>query len=95
MQEEHLQRLLALFAEFVEDRRLEHRSCPPKLKQKRRDVVSGWYAELGQGSVTLLWRDKAAPGGLHLVQLGEPPKHLVEADGMLLASREIKQATST
>ncbi len=35
MREEHLQSLLALFAEFVEDRRLEHRSCPPKLKQKR------------------------------------------------------------
>ncbi len=34
MQEEHLQRLLALFAEFVEERRLEHRSCPPKLKQR-------------------------------------------------------------
>ena len=31
MREEHSQSLLALFAEFVEERRLEHRSCPPKL----------------------------------------------------------------
>ena len=35
MRKEHLQSLLALFAEFVEERRLEHRSRPPRLKHKQ------------------------------------------------------------
>ena len=58
------------------------------------DVISGWHAELGQGSLTLIWRDKAAPGGVRVAQCGEPPKELVEADVMLLARRALKARTS-
>jgi CRISPR-associated protein Cas2 len=54
------------------------------------DVVSGWHAQLGQGSITLLWRDKSAPGHMSVKQCGEPPKELVEVDDLLLVKRAIK-----
>lgn len=54
------------------------------------DVVSGWHAQLGRGSITLLWRDKSAPGYMSVRQCGEAPKELVEADDLLLVKRPIK-----
>ena len=54
------------------------------------DVISGWYSQLGQGSITLLWRDKSAPGDMGVKQCGEAPKELVEADDLLLVRRTIK-----
>ena len=58
------------------------------------EVMTDWHAQLGQGSITMLWRDKAAPGHLRTRQLGMPAKDLVECDGLLLARREIKTGTS-
>lgn len=58
-----------------------------RVRERVWDVVSGWHSELGQGAITLIWRDKSAPGGIRVCQLGEPPKDLVEADGLLLACR--------
>ncbi len=55
------------------------------------DVVSGWHAQLCQGSITLLWRDTSAPGQMSIKQCGEPPKELVDTDGLLLVRRAIKR----
>jgi CRISPR-associated protein Cas2 len=54
------------------------------------EVVNGWHTQLGQGSITLLWRDKSAPGDMNVKQCGEPPKELVEADDLLLVRRATK-----
>src|SRR5258708_4457605 len=54
------------------------------------DVVSDWHASLRQGSVLMAWRDAAAPGGLRVLTLGEPPKHLVEHEGSLLVRRPLR-----
>lgn len=54
------------------------------------DVVSGWHGQLGQGSLTLIWRAKDQPGQIGLLQCGEAPKTLCEADGLLLACRQTK-----
>lgn len=51
------------------------------------DVVGGWHATLGNGSVTMTWREAQAPGGLRVLTLGEPPKELVEHEGSLLVRR--------
>eukprot|EP01035_Chromulina_nebulosa_P036616 gene36616-49344_t len=50
-------------------------------------VLSGWHGQLGQGSLVMAWRDKSATGHLGLAFLGEPPKEIVDADGVMLVKR--------
>lgn len=50
-------------------------------------VVRGWYGALNQGAVVMIWRDSNAPGGLALRHLGDPPKEIRDADGVLLVKR--------
>ena len=52
------------------------------------DVLSAWWAELGRGSIVLVWRDTKAVGNLRIKTLGEPPKEIVDADGILLVKRQ-------
>ena len=52
------------------------------------DVVSKWWEVLMTGSVVLVWRDKQAVGNLRIKTLGEPPKEIVDADGVLLVKRK-------
>ena len=51
------------------------------------DVLSDWWAALGSGSIVLVWGDKKAIGNLRIATLGEPPKEVVDADGVLLVRR--------
>lgn len=51
-------------------------------------VVSDWWSALGRGAVVMVWQDRSAPGGLQIRTLGEPPKTIVDADGVLLVRRE-------
>lgn len=53
-------------------------------------VLSDWHRTLGRGSIVMLWREAAAPGGIRLSSLGEPPKELCESDHMLLARRPLR-----
>lgn len=50
-------------------------------------VLAAWWATLGTGSVVLVWRDPKAVGKLRIETLGEPPKEIVDADGILLLKR--------
>ena len=52
-------------------------------------VLSGWWQQLGRGAIVMAWRDSAAVGGLGLRFLGEPPKEIVDADGILLIRRSV------
>lgn len=36
----------------------------------------------------MVWRDKAAVGNLWIEILGDPPKDIVDADGVLLVKRK-------
>jgi CRISPR-associated protein Cas2 len=47
-------------------------------------VMTNWWNTLGRGSLTMVWRDTSAPGNLRIETLGEPPKTIVDADGVLL-----------
>lgn len=51
-------------------------------------VITGWYAELGRGAVLLLWREPKAVGAVRMETLGDPPKEIVDADGILLVKRK-------
>lgn len=44
---------------------------------------------LGRGSVVMIWRDAAAVGKLRIQTLGEPPKQIVDANGVLLVKRAL------
>ena len=48
------------------------------------DVLVDWHATLGQGSITMTWRDPKAPAGQRILTLGIPPKTIVDADGVHL-----------
>ncbi len=52
------------------------------------DVLSAWWSELRTGSIVLVWRDTTAVGNLRIQTLGEPPKEIVDADGVLLVKRQ-------
>lgn len=51
-------------------------------------VMTDWWFAIGNGSLTLVWRDISAPGKLRLETLGTPPKSIIDADGVLLVKRK-------
>ena len=52
------------------------------------NVLSSWWSVLRNGSVVMVWRDTKAVGDLRIETLGEPPKEIVDADGVLLVKRQ-------
>lgn len=52
-------------------------------------VLSDWFRELGGGGIVMTWRDLEAPGRQAVLNLGDPSRTLVDADGLLLVKREI------
>ena len=52
------------------------------------NVLNNWWDSLHRGSLVMVWRDKGATGHLRIETLGEPPKKIVDADGILLVKRE-------
>lgn len=50
-------------------------------------VVRDWHRTLGRGAVAMIWRDRNASGGVSLRHLGDPPKEIWDADGVLLVKR--------
>jgi CRISPR-associated protein Cas2 len=50
-------------------------------------VLEGWWSHLRRGAVVMVWREPSAVGGLGISTLGEPPKEIVDADGVLLLKR--------
>lgn len=51
------------------------------------EVLNDWWASLGNGSIVMVWRDKSAVGNLSIKIIGEAPKEIVDADGVLLVKR--------
>ncbi|WP_243651995.1 type I-E CRISPR-associated endoribonuclease Cas2e [Primorskyibacter sedentarius] len=51
-------------------------------------VMNDWWPALGNGSLTLIWRNPTAVGEFNIETLGEPPKEIVDADGILLVKRK-------
>ena len=48
------------------------------------DVLTRWHGELGKGTIVMTWRDPTAVGEQSIRTLGEPPKEIVDADGVYL-----------
>ena len=60
----------------------------PGVRMRVWEVLSAWWEALGTGSIVLVWRDAKAVGNLRIEMLGEPPKEIVDADGILLVNRK-------
>ena len=48
------------------------------------NVLTRWHNELGTGTIVMTWRDPTAVGEQSIRTLGEPPKEIVDADGVYL-----------
>jgi CRISPR-associated protein Cas2 len=63
----------------------------PRMNQGTRErvwqVLTDWYGSAPQGSAVMVWRDLNAVGGVGIANLGNPPRELIEADGMWLVRR--------
>jgi len=51
-------------------------------------VMTDWWSQLRCGALVMVWRDTKAVGNLRIETLGEPPKTIVDADGLLLVKRK-------
>ena len=57
------------------------------VRERAWNVLSNWWETLGNGSIVIVWRDRKVVGHLRIEVLGEPPKEIVDADGVLLVKR--------
>lgn len=48
------------------------------------EVLTRWHYEMGNGTIVMTWRDPRAVGEQRIRSLGEPPKEIVDADGVYL-----------
>lgn len=64
---------------------------PASVRIRVWNVLSDWWTMLGTGSIVMIRRDAEAAGNLRIETLGEPPKEIADADGILLARRKTKK----
>jgi CRISPR-associated protein Cas2 len=55
------------------------------VRERTWKVLTDWHDSEPRGSLVMVWRDNNETGGVGLAHLGEPPKELVEMDGMWVA----------
>ena len=48
------------------------------------EILRSWHDELGNGSITMIWRDSSRKHGMGLEQVGTPPKNIYDHEGYLL-----------
>jgi CRISPR-associated protein Cas2 len=51
-------------------------------------VLTGWFFELGGGSIVMTWREAESPGGQAVLTLGIAAKELVVHDGVHMVRSE-------
>jgi CRISPR-associated protein Cas2 len=53
-------------------------------RQRIWEVLSNWHRVLRRGSIVMIWHDRTALDLIGMSILGEPPKDIVNVDGLLL-----------
>lgn len=48
-------------------------------------VLAGWFGEVSGASIVMLWAEKGLSGGQGVLTLGEPPREILEYDGVILS----------
>nr|WP_321525625.1 type I-E CRISPR-associated endoribonuclease Cas2e [uncultured Cohaesibacter sp.] len=57
------------------------------VRERTWEVLSDWHMALGRGAIVMAWPDRKAAGGMVIQTLGDAPKEIVDADGVLLVRR--------
>lgn len=57
------------------------------VRERTWEVLSGWHHSLGRGAIVMAWPDARRPGGMAIATLGEAPKEIVDAGGILLVRK--------
>jgi CRISPR-associated protein Cas2 len=57
------------------------------IRQRTWIVLNEWHGQEPRGSMVMIWRDLAATGGVGIAHLGEPPRDIIELDGMWVTRR--------
>ena len=57
------------------------------VRQRVQAVLADWYAEFEEGWMVMVWPDSKEAGGQGLFLLGQPPRHLVDYEGLVLSRR--------
>ena len=78
--------LTSLMLEVTADVYIEP-DMSPSVRNRIWNVLSDWWMTLGNGSIVLVWRDKSAVSSLRIEILGDSPKEIVDADGVLRVKR--------
>lgn len=58
-----------------------------RAREKVWQVLADWHGALKRGSLTLVYPDSQAAGGLAVRNLGNPPRTPIKLDGVLLTLR--------
>ena len=66
----------------------------PAVRERVWKVMNDWYRAEPRGSLVMVWRDLNAVGGIGIANLGDPPRELIEADGMWLVRRRWSKGES-
>jgi len=51
-------------------------------------VLKSWFEQLNRGSIVLTWQDSKEIGGQGVLNLGEPPREILELDGVLVVRQK-------
>lgn len=64
-------------------------SMTKAVRERVWDVLSGWFGSSAQGQIVMTWPDSDAPSGQRFQLLGDPPKDLYDANGVILVRRDL------
>ncbi|MBN9072813.1 MAG: type I-E CRISPR-associated endoribonuclease Cas2 [Rhizobiales bacterium] len=59
------------------------------------DVLQDWHSQLAKGSLVMCFAETTAPGAMGLRTLGEPPKTVIDHEGVLLVRRALPAIVGT
>ena len=59
------------------------------------EVLQDWHGQLARGSLVMCFAETAAAGAMGLRTLGEPPKTVIEHEGVLLVRRALPKMGGT
>ena len=57
-------------------------------------VLKEWFIDLGGGGIVMTWRSPSAVTQQEVLVLGEPPKELVDHEGVILVRHEARSLTA-
>lgn len=53
-------------------------------------ILSKWFSGINEGSIVMIFRDPSESTGVGVSSLGEPPRRIIDADGVALSYLENK-----